>query len=213
MEIDVLSASVIFILFCLVVCLAIKVRGLKLANQVLKSLVSEDPLTRLQNRRGFDLAFDRFVGMLADSPVGSVRKAVASSMSVMMFDLDKFKDINDRLGHPCGDWYLREVAKILQSSLRPTDVVCRMGGDEFAVILLDTPDLKLQSLASDVRRKVGEIQLEDNIRASVSIGIATATTQDNAAFVIKLADSALYQVKENGRNQVALMGDGEVQFV
>ena len=127
-------------------------------------------------------------------------------LSILMFDVDHFKTINDRLGHLRGDELLQRVGAQLSKILRSTDVRCRYGGDEFMVVLPDTPMLGAEQVAESIRRELGALTVasgELSMPITVSIGVATANTNDrNAEMMIERADKALYESKRTGRNRV-----------
>jgi diguanylate cyclase (GGDEF)-like protein len=163
-------------------------------------LASEDPLTGLPNRRVFRAALDQL----------SQRRASAADKSgqdrefaLLFLDLDRFKVVNDTLGHRIGDLLLREVAKRLKSSLRETDILSRLGGDEFAIVV---PSLQsraaLESLAVALADAVVQPYEIDGyqIRSSISVGIAVGPRDgENADELLIAADLALYAVKAAGR--------------
>jgi len=126
-------------------------------------------------------------------------------LSILMVDVDQFKQINDGLGHLRGDDLLRDVGALLTRVLRKTDVKCRYGGDEFMIILLDTSLVGAQQAAESLRRKVAALPMVVDGKAftvTVSIGIAEAGPEEpGATGLIGRADEALYQAKREGRNR------------
>jgi diguanylate cyclase (GGDEF)-like protein len=161
-------------------------------------LASEDPLTGLPNRRVFRSTLDQMI-RLAQLEGGNG----PSSFAVLFLDLDRFKVINDTLGHRIGDMLLQEVAKRLKLSLRPTDILARLGGDEFAIVVpsFETRNT-LEVLASGIIVAIGQPYEIDGyrIRSSVSIGIAIGP-QDGQTVddILMAADLALYSVKAGTR--------------
>jgi diguanylate cyclase (GGDEF)-like protein len=128
-------------------------------------------------------------------------------LAVLMFDIDHFKAINDTCGHLRGDAVLAAVGRQLNDVLRTTDVRCRYGGDEFLVILPDTPALGAQQVAECLRREIADLRLSSNAAASVtaSLGVAVALPGDlDVDAVIARADEALYRAKRSGRNRFCL---------
>lgn len=125
-------------------------------------------------------------------------------LTLLMIDTDKFKQYNDTFGHPEGDKLLKNIANILLKNVRKSDYVCRYGGDEFAVILVNTKKQDAYYIAERIRQSYSVLK-KDDIQVSASIGIATypddAITKDE---LIKKADAALYQAKRSGRNLVVL---------
>ncbi len=126
-------------------------------------------------------------------------------LSILMVDIDQFKQINDGLGHLRGDDLLREVGTLLTRVLRRTDVKCRYGGDEFLIILLDTSVAGAQQAAESLRRKVAALPIIVDGKAlsvTVSVGIAEAGPSEHGTTgLIGRADHALYQAKREGRNR------------
>jgi diguanylate cyclase (GGDEF)-like protein len=152
---------------------------------------SVDPLTGAGNRRAFDRALEE-----------SLRPG-RRQFVLAMLDLDDFKRINDTLGHEAGDGVLRAAAETLKGSLRGEDLVARIGGDEFALIIsgvtLGLADTRLRSIASRLAAMpVGP----DGGRFTVSCGIAECSAGDTAESLIRRADQALYDAKRQGKNRV-----------
>ena len=126
-------------------------------------------------------------------------------LSLLFFDLDKFKRLNDDYGHQAGDIVLIEVAKLIGSLLRETDLFGRYGGEEFAIILPDTPLQGAIEVAKRICRRVAAAPIEyqqQQLMTSVSVGVSQFSTAVTADELIQHADLALYQAKRNGRNQV-----------
>jgi len=153
-----------------------------------------DPLTGLPNRRAFD---DDLIRRIAEWQ----RKG--STFCLMMTDVDHFKALNDRHGHPVGDVVLREIAEVLKHNVREMDVVARVGGEEFAVILPSTNSRDAWRMAERVRAAVASMvvrfeQLE--LRVTVSLGLAMVEVGDDPVSLLGRADEALYASKHSGRN-------------
>jgi diguanylate cyclase len=123
--------------------------------------------------------------------------------TVLMLDIDHFKAINDRHGHPAGDEVIRSVANMLRDSLREEDVPGRYGGEEFGIVLPNTPAAGAEVIAERVRKRIESATLaRAGIRATVSIGIAQLDHADaDYGAWIAHADRALYAAKERGRNR------------
>lgn len=153
-----------------------------------------DPLTGLYNRRYMEDALERFISM------GSRN---GSTTAVIMLDLDNFKHLNDEHGHAKGDAVLRDVAGQLVGALRPTDVVCRHGGEELLVILPDCDMENALTKAEIMRERIERLGDAHRIPISASFGVATVPeTSLSAGDVIPMADSALYLAKQAGKNCV-----------
>jgi diguanylate cyclase (GGDEF)-like protein len=127
-------------------------------------------------------------------------------LSLLMFDLDNFKNINDRHGHLCGDAVMAAIGAIMKSELRGSDVKCRYGGDEFMVILPDTPVGGARQVADNLRRAIAERPVmwnDGQITVTASFGITAVNTADHdPRSAIARADSALYRAKQVGRNAI-----------
>ena len=152
-----------------------------------------DPLTGLKNRRAF---IDRL-----DQEVDRAHRD-GSTLSVAMIDVDKFKSYNDVYGHPAGDAALQQVASILDSQSRSTDLVARYGGEEFVIVLTATDEAVAAMLGERFRRGIERAEWHDRA-VTVSIGLASATGPDaDGPALLAAADAALYRAKETGRNGV-----------
>jgi diguanylate cyclase (GGDEF)-like protein len=163
-------------------------------------LASEDPLTGLPNRRVFRATLDQLSKRARSSPGGRVPQV---EFAVLFLDLDRFKVVNDTLGHRIGDLLLQEVARRLRQILQPTDVLSRLGGDEFAVVVTTLKSRSsLETLANRLTETISQPYEIDGhrIQSSVSIGIAIGPADgDNADDLLMAADLALYAVKATGR--------------
>jgi diguanylate cyclase (GGDEF)-like protein len=166
-----------------------------------KMAAATDPLTGLLNRRGF---FEAAGGLMAIS-----RRQRMAPVSVLAFDLDHFKAINDTSGHAAGDAVLQLFAKVARETLRATDVVGRLGGEEFVAVLPSTA-AEAAIAAERVRAALAAASIVRNgrrITATVSIGVASGSPATAIDLLITRADDALYRAKENGRNRVEIAGD------
>ncbi|MDR3177329.1 MAG: GGDEF domain-containing protein [Desulfovibrio sp.] len=179
--------------------LALNIRNAERFTALLK-YANYDALTGVHNRRHFDKRleeeFSRF-------------KRYGNPLSLLMADIDHFKDINDTRGHQAGDAVLREVADVMTNSIRATDYCARYGGEEFAIILPCTSTRKAVSLAERIRNNIaGHAFTAANgpLRLTVSLGVCGANQDADASkeTLLSDADAALYAAKSGGRNRTAL---------
>lgn len=165
--------------------------------QAMKLIANRDALTGLLNRRAFL--------PLAKDALGDFRR-VQRPLSVLMIDIDHFKRVNDRYGHPAGDVVIRKVGTIINDTIRTTDKVARFGGEEFVVLLNDNNAAGAAIIAERIRQTVASTVFEadnDRLLATISIGIAEAEKFDtDIDRIIERADRALYEAKSRGRNCV-----------
>jgi diguanylate cyclase (GGDEF)-like protein len=175
----------------------------------LRYLADHDSLTGLLNRRRFRAELDQYVSFAA---------RYGGRGAAMVIDIDGLKDVNDRLGHQAGDQLIREVAEILRERVRATDIVARLSGDEFAVLMPQADTEGAMQLGEDLRAQVAEgLPRSSEVEtASISVGIAMFGGQDSAGAeaVLVAADQAMYQAKSEGRNRITLFdasgGNGAV---
>jgi diguanylate cyclase (GGDEF)-like protein len=162
-----------------------------------KLLAETDELTGLLNMRGFSIAANRLFGQ-------ALRYNRAAS--VLMIDSDNLKTVNDSHGHEAGNRLLRQLTRLVQAELRYTDVLARYGGDEFIVLLPETPGKGAFEVAGRIRDAVAGAPLDldgRRVNCSVSIGIATHPADGSTLdAVVARADRAMYQAKQSGRNRV-----------
>jgi diguanylate cyclase (GGDEF)-like protein len=175
--------------------------NLRDANNRLKELVYRDGLTGLYNHRFFQEALSNEI---------SRASRYHSSVSLILFDIDFFKKVNDTYGHPAGDLVLMNIAKAVNSAVRPCDIVARYGGEEFAVILPETSAAGVKVFAARLRRCVeGIATLVDGQLIYVTVSAGATTFDQNCegvtkSMLIEAADCGLYASKQNGRNQVTV---------
>jgi diguanylate cyclase (GGDEF)-like protein len=173
---------------------ALSMRDLQRARRKAVDLARLDMLTGLGNRRAF---FDSAC-KLAEAPDAGKRRT-----GVLYIDIDHFKAINDRYGHEGGDIVLKHFAELLRACTRSSDLVARLGGEEFAVHVADTEPLGLSAVANGLIARVRSSEVDvsgDRIRYTVSIGGALGPGSLSIDRLLSLADSRLYEVKGAGRN-------------
>jgi diguanylate cyclase (GGDEF)-like protein len=152
----------------------------------------EDPLTHLPNRRYAEARLD---GLLS----------AGSAPALAVVDVDRFKSINDAIGHPGGDAVLRVVAELLVDGVRDTDEVCRWAGDEFVILLPDTTAEQAERALERIRTAIATYDWSEiglRTRVTISVGIASAARGDDRRTLFAAADGVLYDAKRNGRDRV-----------
>jgi diguanylate cyclase (GGDEF)-like protein len=161
----------------------------------LRRLATIDPLTGIATRRAFREDADRFVALA---------RRHRSQLSAIVFDIDRFKSVNDTYGHAAGDAVLKAVATAAQSSMRQTDLLARLGGEEFAIILPDADQAAAMAVAEKLRHALLELKFAGSrppltVSASFGVVVLDPGADDLDSLLVK-ADEALYEAKASGRN-------------
>lgn len=174
---------------------------LKLQMKQLKESSIRDHLTGLFNRRYFDETFDHKL-------LRGIHKNY--SIGLILIDIDNFKSYNDRFGHAAGDQVLREIANFLFDRIHMVDIVCRFGGDEFAILLPGATKEILQELAEQLRLDVKTLMIRFNGKqigpCSISLGLALSPEHGTSREVLlAAADAALYRAKQAGKDRVVIL--------
>lgn len=165
------------------------------ANAVLSAMALNDALTGLANRRAADARLDMEFQR---------HRRNGQSLALGLIDIDRFKSVNDRFGHAGGDQVLQRVAKVLAAGLRRTDFLARFGGEEFLVLMPETPPEGARQLAERLREAV-EASDGPPVKVTLSLGLScTAERHASVAAALEAADEALYAAKQGGRNRVML---------
>ena len=173
-------------------------RELKEANETVEKLARTDPLTGLANRRTLHEAMLREIARAG---------RLGERLSLVIADLDHFKEINDQYGHTTGDHVLAEVAAVFQSHLRPYDLAARYGGDEFVLLLPATSTEAAIIVSERMQKNAAEIRVpECPARVTISLGVATWMTGEAPEHFLARADAALYAAKSAGRNHIEASG-------
>jgi diguanylate cyclase (GGDEF)-like protein len=165
-------------------------------HETIYNMTIVDGLTQIHNKRYLMETLEREIPRA---------RRHGRPLSVVMFDIDHFKHINDNYGHLAGDYVLKELATLVKGRLRPDDVLGRYGGEEFAAALPETGLEGAASIAEDLRRRVEERQFVfegEAIPVTVSLGCAELDGEMNVTGIIKAADEKLYDAKRGGRNRV-----------
>lgn len=175
----------------------------KRRNQALEAELNIDHLTGAASRRAYEAGISQ--EMLRFSRYNR-------PFSLIIFDIDKFKGINDTYGHAIGDKCLREITAKIKPTLRNTDILARTGGDEFVIILSETDAQQAGLVAEKIRRLICEtvfIYKREKVQVSLSLGVThVLETDDTYDKVFERADNALYQSKQDGRNRVSVVPEG-----
>ncbi|WP_460860740.1 GGDEF domain-containing protein [Rheinheimera gaetbuli] len=171
--------------------------AMDLLQQSKELQANTDALTELANRRFIDASL---------LPSLALQPGQFFPLSLIMSDLDHFKQLNDQFGHDAGDDALKAVAQLFQQNLRQQDIACRVGGEEFLLILPNTNQADAFSVANKIREQFGKHVLlasQPDYRLTASFGVAVCDSAEDFHRAVKLADEQLYLSKRNGRNQVS----------
>jgi diguanylate cyclase (GGDEF)-like protein len=163
-----------------------------LKQKKLEYLSIIDPLTGIYNRRKFYFELEKQINTV---------KRYCESLSLIMLDVDHFKEINDQYGHLFGDKVLRELSKMIKKEIRIVDTFARIGGEEFVILLPKTPKKDAINLAERLRKRIKSYKIDGQIDLTCSFGVVEYTDGDSDKFMKNL-DDLLYKAKQRGRNQV-----------
>jgi diguanylate cyclase (GGDEF)-like protein/PAS domain S-box-containing protein len=166
--------------------------------QEMEELAMVDPLTEIPNRR--------YLEMVLTSRLAEARR-YRRALSIALFDFDDFKLINDRYGHATGDAALRVVATVLAANERADDIVARLAGDEFVVVLHNADRIAATKACQRLRMLIASSELKlghERVRLAASFGVATATPRDQVASILQRADRKLYRAKEQRPQLIAV---------
>ena len=181
----------------LLCCLIYPLKNATSFHQALK-MAYTDPLTQTHNRASFNDSIKREMSLATRNN---------QNLSLIFFDIDHFKAINDTYGHDCGDITLASGAKWIKESLRESDMVFRYGGEEFVILLSETDANGAKLLAERIRASIEHHTLAygmEAIKITASLGVSSLRDDDTVESFVKRADEAMYTAKNNGRNQVVL---------
>jgi len=187
------------------------------------SVISFTDVTRIQEERDFylDLALkDALTGLanrkrLDDEIEKEIWRAerYGKDLSLIMFDIDDFKKVNDTFGHPVGDHVLAELARVVRGVVRRVDIVARYGGEEFCILTPETPGSGACDLAEKLRQQIASSDFDAAGTVTVSFGVAQYLPGESSQSLLSRADQALYQAKAEGKNRVVFAEDpGEIDL-
>jgi len=183
---------------CIIQAIVRDITQQKKLEKKLKKLSITDPLTKIFNRLKFEEVLEYEIDR---------EKRYSNGLSMLMFDIDNFKDINDMYGHYVGDDVLLEVVAIVNKNIRNQDVFSRWGGDEFMILFPNTDLKRTEVLAERIRVKIENYSFKSIDSLSISLGVTQFCQNDNSNIINHRVDKALLEAKKNGKNQiVALLG-------
>jgi polar amino acid transport system substrate-binding protein len=188
-----IAAIIILSLLLMLVLLTFLFVKLKKIKKKLEIIATHDKLlTEILNRLEIDKRLNEEIERA---------KRYKTPLSIIYFDIDHFKKINDTFGHETGDFILKEISKLIQQNIRKTDIFGRWGGEEFLIILPFTSGEKAVQLAEKLR-KIIEIHNFNGLKITVSFGVTEFHEKDDYVSILNRSDKALYEAKEKGRNSV-----------
>jgi len=152
-----------------------------------------DVLTKTYNRQYYNEKVSELIFL---------HKRYKTPCSVIMYDIDNFKHINDTYGHVMGDKVLIEMSKLIKALLRSSDYLFRVGGEEFIVLLLETTVEESKLVAEKIRKKVSQLNILNAQQITISLGLTEIQSTDTEKLLYKRVDSLLYDSKNNGKNRV-----------
>ncbi len=175
-------------------CIARDLTELKQQQDYIDQLARTDELTGLPNRRELNRMMNQYI---------SIANAENGSFSVAMFDVDFFKNINDRYGHDIGDVVLKEFSQAVKAMIRKADFFSRWGGEEFLIIFPDTDQFLAAQITEKLREKIEKAEI-GGMAITISAGVAEYAIGESLENIVKRVDSAVYKAKKNGRNRVEI---------
>ncbi len=177
---------------------------LQLLTRELEKQAKEDSLTQLYNRRYFDTILEKEYGR---------SQRYLKNMSVMICDIDNFKQVNDKFSHQIGDQVLIKVAEIFKESVRENDTIARFGGEEFVAVFPESDSQEAYLICERIRKSIENYpwyEIKAELKVTVSLGICDDTSLGSGETMISRADDALYEVKNNGKNDTKIWQAKEV---
>ncbi|MGR8998703.1 MAG: GGDEF domain-containing protein, partial [Gammaproteobacteria bacterium] len=162
-------------------------------EEEIRLLATTDPLTGIANRREFT--------RIVTNEMDRVRR-YGKPLSLVMYDIDFFKHVNDTFGHDVGDYVLQTLTAVVKENIRTVDTLARWGGEEFMVLMPQSDLAAARSSAEKLRQKIVQYRFDKVDKITVSFGVTEFVLQDDFNVLLKRADDALYQAKELGRNRV-----------
>ena len=165
-------------------------------EEKLSLLATTDKLTGINNRHRFEELFSSEI-------IRSQRYTKA--MGIIMFDVDRFKSINDTYGHDVGDYVLKTISDVIQFNIRQTDIFARWGGEEFIILTPETIGKDVEHLAEKLRHALEQYSFETVGMVTASFGVTLYQDKETKEEILKRVDQAMYQAKQDGRNRVVVL--------
>ncbi len=189
-----------------------KIKELEEEVSRLKELAYKDELTTLYNRHGFKEESAKFICEVKGYLENPSRRKnfLIKSFSLVIFDIDNFKKINDTYSHQAGDVILKLVSKIIKEGVREIDMAARWGGEEIIVGLVGSDEKNAYEIANDIRKKIEEAAIDwerKTIKFTVSGGVASFAQAKDFESLFKKSDGALYKAKQTGKNKIVKASD------
>lgn len=189
-----------------------KIKELEEEVTRLKKLAYKDELTTLYNRHGFKEESSKFIDEVKGYLENPSRRKnfLVKSFSLVIFDIDNFKKINDTYSHQAGDAILKLVSKIIKDKVREIDMAARWGGEEIIVGLVGSDEDQAYKIADDIRKKIEETAVDwegKTIKFTVSGGVASFAETKDFESLFKKSDEALYKAKQTGKNKIVKASD------
>jgi len=175
------------------ILVAQRTKELQIKTEEMIILANQDPLTGLANRRKFNEILHQEYNRYIRCKV---------PFCLIMIDIDNFKRINDNYGHDIGDEVIVNFSKLVSNQIRKTDVIARWGGEEFSIIAIETTDDSVRSLTEKIRNVINSVQHNKVGSVTASIGVTCSKDKNSLETIIKHADDALFQAKNNGRDRI-----------
>ena len=170
------------------------ITDISMQTNKLKKIVNYDSLTEIFNRKYFD--------ELLQKNLLKVKEDNSQNISIIMFDIDNFKLVNDTYGHNMGDIVIKTIASISKSSIRKNDVIARWGGEEFIIILKDTNKFIAIKIAEKIRSEIYHANIDKIGTVTCSFGVHQFKFDDTENSILETVDKYLYQAKKSGKNRV-----------
>lgn len=187
-----------------------KISGLENEIRNLEKDLIHDSLTGLKTRAFFEEEVNVYISQIARADLGKRKNWFGfKNISILFFDIDHFKKVNDTYGHDMGDLVLKSVAEEISESMREGDTVARWGGEEMIASLLGASESDAKGKAERIRESISQLRFPEaeGLTVTISIGVTSYKSGDDFEHMVKNADKALYEAKHTGRNKVVVFSE------